>query len=71
MDGRELANQAVRRRSGLKVLLTTGYAPKGGDAAPSLDAGVHVLAKPFTFSDLAASIRRVLDGQSPAPPDPT
>jgi PAS domain S-box-containing protein len=68
MDGWALAHQAVGRRTSLKVLLTTGYAQRGGDTAQSSDDGVHLLAKPFTFSDLAASIRRVLDGQPLPPP---
>ncbi len=61
MNGRQLAHAALRRTAGLKVLLTTGYPQNAGDAAPPLDAGVQVVAKPFTFAELAARIRRILD----------
>jgi hypothetical protein len=31
-----------------------------------LDPGVELLAKPFTFNDLAAKIRRALDSPDPS-----
>ncbi len=68
LNGRQLAHEALRRRAGLKVLLTTGYAQSAGDAGQPLAAAVQVVAKPFTFSDLAVHIRRILDGQSLDPP---
>lgn len=62
MNGRQLAHAALCRKAGLKVLLTTGYPQNAGDATPPLDAGVQVVAKPFTFAELAVRIRHILDG---------
>jgi len=61
MNGRQLAEQALRRRPRLKVLYTTGYARNAIVHQGRLDPGVEVLFKPFTYSDLATRIRRVLD----------
>ncbi|HUC73113.1 MAG TPA: ATP-binding protein [Stellaceae bacterium] len=61
MNGRQLVEQALRRRPGLKVLYTTGYARNAIVHQGRLDPGVEVVFKPFTYSDLASRIRRVLD----------
>jgi signal transduction histidine kinase/CheY-like chemotaxis protein len=61
MTGRELADEAVRRQSRLKVLFTTGYARNAIVHHGRLDAGVEVVFKPFTYTEVAAKIRRVLD----------
>jgi PAS domain S-box-containing protein len=61
MNGRQLAEQALRRRPSLKVLYTTGYARNAIVHQGRLDPGVEVILKPFTYSDLATKIRRVLD----------
>jgi CheY-like chemotaxis protein len=61
MNGRQLADEAQRRRPGLKVLFTTGYARNAIVHHGRLDAGVEVVFKPFTYSDLGTKIRRVLD----------
>ncbi len=61
MNGRQLADQARQRRAGLKVLFTTGYARNAIVHHGRLDPGVEVIFKPFTYSDLAAKIRRVFD----------
>jgi len=61
MNGRQLAEQAQRRRPRLKVLYTTGYARNAIVHQGRLDPGVEVIFKPFTYSDLATRIRRVLD----------
>ncbi len=58
MNGRELAAAALRRRPGLRVLFTSGYALA---AFPAAEAPQHLLlAKPFTAADLAAKLREVL-----------
>ncbi len=62
MNGRQLANLALRRKAGLKVLLTTGYVQSAATAAQPLDAAVQIVTKPFTFGDLAGRIRLILDG---------
>jgi PAS domain S-box-containing protein len=61
MNGRQLAEQALRRQPRLKVLYTTGYARNAIVHQGRLDPGVEVIFKPFTYSDLATRIRRVLD----------
>jgi DNA-binding response OmpR family regulator len=43
------------------VLFTTGYARNAIVHHGRLDAGVQLLTKPFTFADLAAKVRAVLD----------
>ena len=62
MNGRRLADEALRRRPDLKVLFTSGYT---GDAIVHhgrLDPDVQLIVKPFTFDGLAAKLRRVLEG---------
>ncbi|MGA3401170.1 MAG: PAS domain S-box protein [Acetobacteraceae bacterium] len=61
MNGRQLADEALRRRPALKVLFTSGYARNAIVHHGRLDPGVHLITKPFTFSALAAKIRGVLD----------
>jgi CheY-like chemotaxis protein len=61
MNGRQLANEAQRRRRGLKVLFTSGYARNAIVHHGRLDAGVELIVKPFTFAALATRVRRVLD----------
>jgi len=61
MNGRVLAEQARRRRRQLKVLFTTGYARNAIIHHGRLDAGVDLIAKPYTQTELAAKVRKVLD----------
>ncbi|MGH6742081.1 MAG: ATP-binding protein, partial [Bradyrhizobium sp.] len=56
MNGRQLADEAVRRQPGLKVLFTTGYTRNAIVHHGRLDAGVQMIGKPFAFSDLAAKV---------------
>jgi PAS domain S-box-containing protein len=61
VNGRRLAEEAGRRRPGLPVLFTTGYAR---DAAPpdgALGPQAMLLPKPFTLAQLAFGLREVLD----------
>jgi PAS domain S-box-containing protein len=62
MNGRQLAEQALRRQPRLKVLYTTGYARNAIVNQGRLDPAVEVVFKPFTYSDLATKIRHVLEG---------
>ena len=62
MNGRQLAEYAVRRRPSLKILYMTGYSRNAIVHQGRLDAGVSLIQKPVTQSDLAARIRLVLDG---------
>jgi PAS domain S-box-containing protein len=61
MSGRELADEAVRRRPGLKVLFTTGYTRNAIVHNGKLDPGVNLISKPFTYEQLAAKVRALLD----------
>ncbi len=61
MDGRRLADEACRRRPGLKVLYTTGYTRNAIVHNGRLDPGVQLISKPFTYAELAQTVRRVLD----------
>jgi PAS domain S-box-containing protein len=61
MTGRQIAEEAQRRFPGLKVLFTTGYARNAIVHQGRLDAGVELLAKPFTLDALEARIRRILE----------
>ena len=62
MNGRQLADEAMRRQPGLKVLFTTGYSRDAIVHQGRLDAGIQMISKPFAYDELAAKIRVVLDG---------
>src|SRR5581483_5051690 len=53
LDGREFAAEAKRRRPGLKILLTTGYARDAALRDARVDPEIELIAKPFTFHALA------------------
>jgi two-component system NtrC family sensor kinase len=61
MNGRQLADEAVRRRPDLKVLFTTGYTRNAIIHHGRLDADVDLLTKPFTSDALAKKVRQILD----------
>jgi CheY-like chemotaxis protein len=61
MNGRQLANEALRRKPGLKVLFATGYARNAIIHHGRLDPGVELIMKPFTYGDSGAKVRRILD----------
>ena len=63
MNGRALADEALRRRPELKVLFTTGYTRNAVVHNGTLDPGVAFLPKPFTVDGLARKIRAVFDGR--------
>lgn len=62
--GRELADVARAQRPGLRVLFTTGYARNAIVHHGRLDPKVEMIGKPFTFAELAARIRDILDARS-------
>jgi len=62
-NGRELADEARRRRPYLKVLYTTGYARADILRQGRLDANAQVVTKPFTFDELSTKVRAVFDGK--------
>ena len=61
MNGRQLAEEAVRRADGLRVLFTSGYAESALAEKGRLLPGVELIHKPFTYQDLGAKVRQVLD----------
>jgi len=61
MSGRELADEARKRQSDLKVLYTTGYTRNAIVHNGILDPGTSLLTKPFSINDLALKVRRLLD----------
>ncbi|TPL90094.1 response regulator [Mesorhizobium sp. B2-3-13] len=61
MNGRKLAEEALARQPGLKVVFTTGFTRNAVVHNGVLDHDVHFLAKPFTIDQLAAKLRDVLD----------
>jgi PAS domain S-box-containing protein len=61
MTGALLAKAAREMRPDLKVLFTTGYARNAIVHHGRLDAGVELITKPFTYADLAARVRDMLD----------
>jgi len=66
LNGRQLADAALQRHPGLKLLFTTGYARNAIVHHGRLDPGLELLVKPFTYAALAAKIRSVLEGTVPA-----
>jgi CheY-like chemotaxis protein len=60
MNGRQLADAALRRRASLKILFTSGYSNEVIIHHGHLDAGVLLLAKPYRKSDLARMLRAAL-----------
>jgi CheY-like chemotaxis protein len=61
MNGRQLADEALRRRPELKVLFTTGYTRNAIVHHGRLDSGIHLIGKPFSFQELATKVRALLD----------
>jgi two-component system, NtrC family, sensor kinase len=61
MNGRSLADEAVRRMPALKVLYMTGYSRNAIVHQGRLDPGVALIQKPLTSEQLAATVRQVLD----------
>jgi PAS domain S-box-containing protein len=61
MNGRQLADEAAKRRPTLKVLFTTGYTRNAIIHHGRLDPGVNLIGKPYTFEELGVRVRTLLD----------
>jgi two-component system cell cycle sensor histidine kinase/response regulator CckA len=61
MNGRELADQLLSRRPGLRVLFTSGFTGDAMMLQGVLDSEAAFLQKPFTRKQLARSARELLD----------
>jgi PAS domain S-box-containing protein len=62
MNGKDLADAARRKRPGLKVLFTSGYAEGSMPHRGALDPGIRMLSKPYRKAALAEKIREALEG---------
>ena len=60
MNGRQLADEMLKIRPGLRVLFTSGYTENAIIHHGRLDEGVLLLAKPYRKSDMAIMIRKAL-----------
>ena len=61
MNGRQLADEAIRQKPKLKVLFTTGYTANAIVHHGRLDPDVELISKPFTYESLGRKIRTILD----------
>ena len=61
INGRKLADEARTRRTGLKVLFTTGYTRNAIVHNGVLDPGVELISKPYSIEELAAKVRAVIE----------
>jgi signal transduction histidine kinase/CHASE3 domain sensor protein/ActR/RegA family two-component response regulator len=64
MNGRELAEEVLRRRPSARVLFTSGYTEKVLTHHGQLDPGLQLLAKPYRKADLARMIRIALSART-------
>jgi PAS domain S-box-containing protein len=60
INGRELADEVLKRRPGMKVLFTSGYTEDAIFHHGRLDPGVLLLAKPYSKAEIAHMIRHAL-----------
>ena len=62
MSGRELAEELLKKKSGLKIVYTSGYSADVTNATIKLEDGVNFLPKPYEPEKLLQTVRRCLDG---------
>jgi PAS domain S-box-containing protein len=60
MSGRQLADRALEKRKGLKILFMTGYAEKAASST-FLEEDMEIITKPFDMDTLAARIREIIE----------
>jgi PAS domain S-box-containing protein len=61
INGRQLADEARRRRPHLRVLFTTGYARNAIVHDGRLDPGVELITKPYAQAALSTKLRDMLE----------
>ena len=66
MNGRQLADEVMKRRPGVRVLYTSGYTENAMIHQGRLEPGVLLLAKPYRKNDLARMVRLALGGNPDA-----
>jgi PAS domain S-box-containing protein len=62
VSGQDLLRKARERRPHMKVLFTSGYSEHLFKGRGDVEGGVPLLSKPYRRQNLAAAVRRVLDG---------
>ena len=60
LNGRQMADAGRQVRAKLKVLFISGYAENATIGKGALEAGMHVLTKPFTMESLASRIKGIV-----------
>ena len=60
LNGRQVADAGRALRAGLKVLFITGFAENAVVDHGHLEAGMHVLTKPFAMEQLGARVRELI-----------
>ena len=60
VNGRQLANEALRLKPSLRVVFMTGYTQNAIVHNGVLDPGTRLLSKPFTVSELEAEMNDLL-----------
>jgi CheY-like chemotaxis protein len=60
IDGVALAREARRRRPGVRVLLTSGYARELLLSGQALDENLEFISKPYHMSELADRLRAIM-----------
>jgi PAS domain S-box-containing protein len=60
MNGRQVADAARSKHPDLRVLFVTGYAENAVVGNGHLDAGMHILTKPFPIDELGRRVREIL-----------
>jgi CheY-like chemotaxis protein len=63
MSGRQLAAAVRRRRPDIRILLTSGFPDKAGDARAG-ERKEPVLSKPYRQRDLALKLREILQAET-------
>lgn len=61
MDGRRLADIAVRLLPNLRVLYMSGYTADILGRQGALETGLHLIEKPFSPEQLLSTVRELLD----------
>jgi PAS domain S-box-containing protein len=65
MDGVELAQMAMERWPGIKVVLTSGFPESRVNGGGDGTAGLRLLSKPYRRDELARTLREILDQGMP------
>jgi len=60
-NGKDLADESMRRHTGLRVLFMSGYTQNAIVRNGHLDVDIHLLSKPFRKIELACAVRDAID----------